>query len=302
MARGRDSTGRVGKGCRHLCAMARITGRRAQERGRVREFVRQGSSRRLQAQLAGRRRPRPPRTLEGSSAAARIRRATGDGRDFRSGARASGRHARHSGCWRAGTAAGALLSRREQGPDCFFHKTKRNGTKFAAVKKIIRTKTIKKEVLDPWKKDTEKEKLGRNVLEVSSALFFSYNMALGPPYWVIANTNSINFSIQNKLDLEKGLMDCLYAKCTLCITDCVMAELEKLGQKHHVALRIAKDPRFQRLACTHKGTYADDCMVERITQQKRYIVATCDRDLKRRIRKVPGVPIMYITHYRYSIE
>ncbi|KAF7106802.1 hypothetical protein CFC21_107513 [Triticum aestivum] len=184
-------------------------------------------------------------------------------------------------------------------------KSKSKGAKFAAVKKIISKKTIKKykdEVLDPRKKHTEKEKLGRNVPQVSSALFFSYNMALGPPYRVIVDTNFINFSIQNKLDLEKGMMDCLYAKCTPCITDCVMAELEKLGQKYRVALRIAKDPRFQRLACTHKGTYADDCIVERITQHKCYIVATCDRDLKRRIRKVPGVPIMYITQHRYSIE
>ncbi|CAI0408751.1 unnamed protein product [Linum tenue] len=98
------------------------------------------------------------------------------------------------------------------------------------------------------------------------------------------------------------MMDCLYAKCTPCITDCVMAELEKLGQKYRVALRIAKDPRFERLPCIHKGTYADDCIVSRVSQHKCYIVATCDRDLKRRIRKVPGVPIMYITQHRYSIE
>ncbi|KAK4349895.1 hypothetical protein RND71_029208 [Anisodus tanguticus] len=65
---------------------------------------------------------------------------------------------------------------------------------------------------------------------------------------------------------------------------------------------IAKDPRFERLPCIHKGTYADDCIVERVTQHKCYIVATCDRDLKRRIRKVPGVPIMYITNHKYSIE
>uniref|UniRef100_A0A0D9X7V6 PIN domain-containing protein n=1 Tax=Leersia perrieri TaxID=77586 RepID=A0A0D9X7V6_9ORYZ len=184
-------------------------------------------------------------------------------------------------------------------------RAKNKGPKFAAVKKIISKKAIQKykeDVLNPKKKDSEKEKLGRNVPQVSSALFFSYNTALGPPYRVIVDTNFINFSIQNKLDLEKGMMDCLYAKCTPCITDCVMAELEKLGQKYRVALRIAKDPRFQRLACTHKGTYADDCIVERVTQHKCYIVATCDRDLKRRIRKVPGVPIMYITRHQYSIE
>ncbi|KAL2538235.1 PIN domain-like family protein [Forsythia ovata] len=66
--------------------------------------------------------------------------------------------------------------------------------------------------------------------------------------------------------------------------------------------RIAKDPRFERLPFTHKGTYAGDCLVERFTQHKCYIVAICDRDLKRRIRKVPGVSIMYITQHKYSIE
>jgi U3 small nucleolar RNA-associated protein 24 len=42
-----------------------------------------------------------------------------------------------------------------------------------------------------------------------------------------------------------------------------MAELEKLGPKYRVALRVAKDPRFERITCDHKGTYADDCLVSR---------------------------------------
>ncbi len=69
-----------------------------------------------------------------------------------------------------------------------------------------------------------------------------------------------------------------------------------------VARRIAKDPRFERLPCDHKGTYADDCLVKRVEQHKCYIIATCDKDLKRRIRKIPGVPIMYIHSRKFSIE
>jgi rRNA-processing protein FCF1 len=65
-----------------------------------------------------------------------------------------------------------------------------------------------------------------------------------------------------------------------------MAELEKLGSKYRLALRLAKDPRFERLPCTHSGTYADDCLLQRCVQHRCYIVATCDRDLKRKIRKV----------------
>ena len=43
-----------------------------------------------------------------------------------------------------------------------------------------------------------------------------------------------------QIDLVKGMMDCLYAECKPCITDCVVAELEKLGQRYRVALKVAK--------------------------------------------------------------
>uniref|UniRef100_A0A182PD83 rRNA-processing protein FCF1 homolog n=1 Tax=Anopheles epiroticus TaxID=199890 RepID=A0A182PD83_9DIPT len=136
----------------------------------------------------------------------------------------------------------------------------------------------------------------------SSAMFFQYNTQLGPPYHILVDTNFVNFSIKNKLDIIKTMMDCLYAKCIPYITDCVVAELEKLGQKYKLALRIIKDPRFERLHCMHWGTYADDCLVQRVTQHKCYIVATNDKDLKRRIRKIPGVPIMNVALNRYVIE
>ena len=45
-----------------------------------------------------------------------------------------------------------------------------------------------------------------------------------------------------QLDLVQGMMDCLYAECTPCITDCVMAELEKLGTKYRVSLRVRCSP------------------------------------------------------------
>lgn len=178
--------------------------------------------------------------------------------------------------------------------------------KFAEMKRMINLKDSrinKKDRLGKKKKKPNPENMSiRELPQASSALFFQYNEQLGPPYHVILDTNFINFSIENKLDVVKSMMDCLYAKCIPYITDCVMAELEKLGAKYRVALRIAKDPRFQRLPCMHKGTYADDCLVRRVTEHKCYIVATCDKDLKRRIRKIPGVPIMYIAEHKYSIE
>ncbi|CAE6438783.1 unnamed protein product [Rhizoctonia solani] len=142
-------------------------------------------------------------------------------------------------------------------------------------------------------KSRKRKRRKRRLFGDSSSLFFQHNTALAPPYRVLIDTNFINFSLQNKLELVQGMMDCLYAKY------CVIAELEKLGPKYRIALRVARDPRFERLPCSHEGTYADDCLVQRVTASKCYIVATCDRELRRR---VPGVPLMYIVRRRYAIE
>ncbi|XP_043257017.1 rRNA-processing protein FCF1 homolog [Colletes gigas] len=179
--------------------------------------------------------------------------------------------------------------------------------KFAQMKKMISLSDsrIKPEKRAPPRKAKKEDPTRLKVTEVpqqSSALFFQYNTQLGPPYHILIDTNFINFSIKNKLDIIENMMECLYAKCIPYITDCVMGELEKLGQKYKIALKIVRDPRFERLNCLHKGTYADDCIVNRVTQHKCYIVATNDKDLKRRIRKIPGVPIMFVSQHRYNIE
>eukprot|EP00392_Amoebophrya_sp_AT5.2_P003324 g3329.t1 len=183
-------------------------------------------------------------------------------------------------------------------------KTKR--TKKAALKKIISkndARTKKPEVRQAVKLKEEKEQAKvKEVEQLHSSLFFSYNENLVPPYRVLVDTNFVNSALQNKTDLFKGMMDLLLAKCIPCVTDCVLAELEKMGSKYRMALSLARDPRFERLTCTHKGTYADDCLCERVHNHKCYIVGTNDADLKRRIRKIPGVPIMGCKRGQFAIE
>ena len=48
--------------------------------------------------------------------------------------------------------------------------------------------------------------------QIPSNLFFRYNTDLGPPYHVLVDTNFINFSIKNKLEVVSAMMDCLLAK------------------------------------------------------------------------------------------
>jgi len=177
--------------------------------------------------------------------------------------------------------------------------------KFGAVKRIIGqrdARIVRKDnpAIDEKKKAAEA--ITRQVPQVSSSLFFQYNTALVPPYSVLVDTNFLSHTVQRKLPLLETMMATLYAKCVPVITSCVMAELEKLGPKYRIALRIARDERWERLACSHQGTYADDCIVDRVMKHKIYIVATNDRDLKRRLRKIPGVPIMSVARGKYVIE
>lgn len=69
------------------------------------------------------------------------------------------------------------------------------------------------------RKDDPNEKKIVDKPQQSSAMFFSYNTQLGPPYHIILDTNFINFSIKNKLDIVKSMMDCLYAKCIPYVTE-----------------------------------------------------------------------------------
>lgn len=118
--------------------------------------------------------------------------------------------------------------------------------------------------------NTDPNETAGNVLDIiediPSNMFLSYNTDLGPPYRVLLDTNFICFTIQKHMDIFQGLMDCFMAKCIPHITDCVVGEIEKMGHRKRLTLQVATDPRIVRLTCQHKGTYADDCIFNRISE------------------------------------
>ena len=142
----------------------------------------------------------------------------------------------------------------------------------------------------------------RHIPQAPSALFFEANQALGPPYHVILDTNFFSHTARVKIDILTGLMDLLLAKCVPIVTECTIAELEKLGSRYRLALRLAKDERWQRLKCSHSGTYADDCIVSTVMKHRFYLVGTNDKELRQRLRKIPGVPLIAVGKGKYVIE
>ncbi|KAF4985783.1 hypothetical protein FDECE_16318 [Fusarium decemcellulare] len=176
--------------------------------------------------------------------------------------------------------------------------------KFGQVKRVIgrRDTRLKENIAKAELAAKEKAKktvngeLVREAPQMPSNMFFQHNTALVPPYNVLVDTNFLSHTVQRKLSLLDSMMDCLYAKCNPIITSCV------LGTKYRLALRVARDERWTRLECDHKGVYADDCLVDRVQKNRIYIVGTNDKALKQRLRKIPGVPIMSVARAKYVIE
>ena len=184
-------------------------------------------------------------------------------------------------------------------------KTQKFRRKLEGMKKMLKptdSRIAEKDRVFRTKKEDPDEVKVKELTRTSAALFLEYNTQLGPPFHILLDTNFINFSIKHKIDINKGFMDALAAKAIPYVTECVVGELEKMGRRFRVALKMIADSRFKRLSCLHKGTYADDCLVQRVTQSKAFLVATCDKDLRRRIRKIPGVPIVFVRQRRYGIE
>lgn len=128
------------------------------------------------------------------------------------------------------------------------------------------------------------------------------NSSIHPPYQIILDTNFINDCIRKKLDMEEALVECLEGDIQLYAPECVFAELEKLGRVYRVALNMIKGLNVQRLACIHKGTYADDCILNRVREFRCYIVATTDTNLRQRVKKISGVPVVYFRGHRCASE
>ncbi|ELA42233.1 uncharacterized protein VICG_00632 [Vittaforma corneae ATCC 50505] len=123
-----------------------------------------------------------------------------------------------------------------------------------------------------------------------------------PPYQVILDTNFINDCIRKKMDLEQSLIECLEGEVDLLVPECVFGELEKLGRVYRVALNMIKGLKIETLKCSHKGTYADDCIINRIKEFRCYIVATTDTNLRQRIKKIPLVPVVFFRGHKCMTE
>ncbi|XP_055837383.1 rRNA-processing protein UTP23 homolog [Episyrphus balteatus] len=123
--------------------------------------------------------------------------------------------------------------------------------------------------------------------------FFTTNFQYHEPYQVLIDATFCQAALQNKVIIEEQLKKYFQSELKLLTTQCVILEAESLGGPLTGATMIVK--RFYVHKCGHEGKpiSASEC-IKSMTKSSRYIVATQDRTLQQKLRKVPGRALLYL--------
>lgn len=131
------------------------------------------------------------------------------------------------------------------------------------------------------------------------------------PYQVLIDEEIILESVRTKYDLLKGIKSAVQGEIKPMITQCAVESLYKTNNQD--AINVAK--KFERRRCGHKplrgeeqqeeedkkatGTKsAYDCMLEVVNingkNKHRYVVATNKEGLRRKLKTIPAVPMVFL--------
>lgn len=117
------------------------------------------------------------------------------------------------------------------------------------------------------------------------------------PFQTIIDDEIITTCVKSSYDLVKGIDRTIQSESKPMITQCCIQALYQKNNQE--AIDLAK--RFERRRCNHppKNPLKPAECIESITSinganKHRYIVATQNYDLRKKLRKVPGVPLIFM--------
>ncbi|KAL3231685.1 rRNA-processing protein UTP23 [Nakaseomyces bracarensis] len=129
-------------------------------------------------------------------------------------------------------------------------------------------------------------------------LVYNHTFKFREPYQVLLDDQIVFDSEQSKYDLVKALKRTLQAEVKPMITQCCMQALYQTKNEH--AIDLGK--QFERRRCGHMPSDAvspKECIQSVVNikgkNKHRYVVACQDVEIRRLLRKVPGVPLLHIS-------
>ncbi|XP_051879340.1 rRNA-processing protein UTP23 homolog [Pristis pectinata] len=134
--------------------------------------------------------------------------------------------------------------------------------------------------------------------------FYKQNYGFREPFQILFDGTFCQAALRNKIQIKEQMPKYLMGEVQLCTTSCVLKELESLGKELYGAKLIAQ--RFQVRNCAHfkNPESASACLLSMVKNNNlhHYFVATQDQQLTMKIKKLPGVPLMYIIQNTIVLE
>uniref|UniRef100_A0A1D1YA84 rRNA-processing protein UTP23 n=1 Tax=Anthurium amnicola TaxID=1678845 RepID=A0A1D1YA84_9ARAE len=136
----------------------------------------------------------------------------------------------------------------------------------------------------------KKQKRHRKVVRFYSACF-----GFREPFNVLCDGTFIHHLLLHRLlPADDALAKLLCGQVTLFSSRCITAELKSLGEPHSESFQASQHLKVAR--CEHEKRVNAATCVESIVRDgntNHYFVATQDTELRRKLREIPGVPVIF---------
>ncbi|KYQ88301.1 U3 snoRNP protein [Tieghemostelium lacteum] len=137
--------------------------------------------------------------------------------------------------------------------------------------------------------------------------FYKTNYGFSEPYNVVFDGEFIEKCLNLKLYFKELIPKVLDSKCTFYFTPCAIAELKRKGDEAKEEYNAAK--RLEFVNCKHQFGKDDDkltarCFLDLAKKNgvNRYFFAVQNNDIRYDLRKVPGVPLLFILSNMVILE
>ncbi|GAA5815689.1 hypothetical protein MFLAVUS_009202 [Mucor flavus] len=126
----------------------------------------------------------------------------------------------------------------------------------------------------------------------------AYTVGFGfrPPYQILLDGDFCKAALEKHIFIKDELPVLMTGLTRLVVTDCILQDIKGRGHDYTSAYILAK--RFETRRCPHKekAVSSYECIRELVAKDnnQHFCVATQNPKLKDRMRKIPGVPLIYV--------
>lgn len=134
--------------------------------------------------------------------------------------------------------------------------------------------------------------------------FYKNNFGFHQPYQILVDLTFCQTALNYKINIKEQVPKYIDGESQLFTTRCIMHEGKLLGAAVGGAVHIGKQFKFRKCGHEAEPLSAQDCILSMIGESNafHFFVASQDTELRGKLRKLPGVPLLHINYNALVLE